>query len=108
MAPNVEKAPFVPVEAHGKDHERDYALVYDAAQDALLHCSVEDRPQALLDKLPAQADEAAVKAFLAALGSERGAFFALGGSMQSTAYQCGVDAVDRVISERPDVKISDC
>lgn len=94
LAPNVEKAHFVPVDAHSKDHERDYALVYDAARDALLHGSVEGRPQAPLDKLPAQADDAAVKAYLAALANERGAFFALGGSVTSVAFQCGVDAVD--------------
>jgi hypothetical protein len=94
LAPNVEKDPFVPVTAQTKDTDRDYALVYDPAHDALLHGSVEGRPVDVLAKLPAPADAAAVTAFLDALSGRRGTFIAIGGSSKASGFQCGVDAVD--------------
>jgi hypothetical protein len=93
-APNVEKDWFVPVSAHSQDASRDYALVYHGARDALLHGSVEGRPEDLLVKLPDQADEADVAGFLAALAGRTGSFIAVGGSVSSAGFQCGVDAVD--------------
>jgi len=102
LAPNVEKGPFVPLGAHTDDDKRDYALVYDAAHDALLHGSVDGRPSGPLEKLPGQANEADVKSYLAAIAGLKGVFVAVGASSQSSGHQCGLDAVDGAGSVGPE------
>lgn len=95
FAPTLEKADYVPNDSNTHDFKRDYALVYDHQQDALLHLSVKDRPQSLLSPLQVTAPgAAAVDTFIASLGGHQGTYLLLGGSTVAKAWQCGLDSVD--------------
>jgi MYXO-CTERM domain-containing protein len=91
FSPTLEKIDFFPTDQTNLLQQRDYALAYSAAQTALVHFSIADRPLDRVATLGSAKTPQDVDAFLSTW-SDSGMYLLVGGDRAPDGYQCGWDA----------------